>query len=73
MNGTAFVIMGIIFYFIMICETYCSRTYAYLTNIESSEVADQIINKSRMSPPMIHFTMQNYHYETRVTYYNNQT
>ncbi len=65
--------IGVILYFVMICESYCSRTYAYLDNIENADASEQVVNQTRMAAPQIHFRMQNYHYETRVTYHNNQT
>ena len=64
-NGTTFLILSIIFYVAVIIETFCSRTWKFLTNIEPSSSAIPIINNYRAKYPIVQYNMQNYHYEWR--------
>ncbi len=57
----------------MIIESFCSRTYAFFSNIESANRGQEVINAVRVNPPAVKFDIQNYHFETRVERRNGNT
>eukprot|EP00730_Choanoeca_flexa_P002754 TRINITY_DN11163_c0_g1_i1.p3 TRINITY_DN11163_c0_g1~~TRINITY_DN11163_c0_g1_i1.p3 ORF type:complete len:356 (+),score=21.00 TRINITY_DN11163_c0_g1_i1:2672-3739(+) len=53
-------------YAMYLIECSCSGTYSFLRNRQSDSDAGDAIHRVRNTPPSIRFTIQNYHYETRV-------
>jgi hypothetical protein len=68
--NSGYLIFAGIFYLISLIETACSRTYAFLSHIDSADEVTAEINTLRTRPPLVHFDIQNYHYETRVRHHN---
>jgi len=64
-NYSMYLMFGIICYLIVICESFCAKTYKFLINLDESNNVMPIINKFRTLYPIVLFKIQNYHYEYR--------
>lgn len=69
-NGEGYLIGAAIFYIIMLIETCCTSTASFLKNIITYEEAQHHLNRQRQHPPVVKFSIQNYHYDTIVEYHN---
>lgn len=52
-------------YLLILCETLCSQTTSFLSNVLKVSELQIYLNRLGAAPPHIKFWIQNYHYETR--------
>ena len=60
---------SVVFYLFYICYSCCTNSTKYICNVVDIAQVFVNIDAAIEAPPEIHWTIQNYHYETRVEHY----